>query len=295
MNAQSLALIPPAPWFTLGICRSGSALENPQSTLSIWPERAFDDSISQQGARIRDAPHQRSRGRAACDDEQSDELSPTIWRHARREAAWRFRAVSRGGRGLETATQVASATFTPGGVSQLLPHFHEAGIHLLRSLDKQFAVNLARRFQDTALEAVLRALFSMPESSERAKLDALARAYVAGPGRPSLFDAFATREDSFAFTLRKRERFQAVWFGEIDAIVATRRARPRTAGQCDLLDLLMELKDAETGEGLSDVEIRDQCATMFFAGSETTARLDVLGLLSAGAEPGGTKPRTLGN
>ena len=36
---------------------------------------------------------------------------------------------------------------------------------------------------------------------------------------------------------------------------------------------MLSLKDAESGEALSDAEIRDQCATMFFAGSETTARL----------------------
>jgi cytochrome P450 len=36
---------------------------------------------------------------------------------------------------------------------------------------------------------------------------------------------------------------------------------------------LLSLRDAETGEALSDAEIRDQCATMFVAGSETTARL----------------------
>ena len=36
---------------------------------------------------------------------------------------------------------------------------------------------------------------------------------------------------------------------------------------------MLSLSDAETGEALSDAEIRDQCATMFFAGSETTARL----------------------
>ena len=36
---------------------------------------------------------------------------------------------------------------------------------------------------------------------------------------------------------------------------------------------MLSLTDAETGEALSDAEIRDQCATMFFAGSETTARL----------------------
>jgi cytochrome P450 len=51
------------------------------------------------------------------------------------------------------------------------------------------------------------------------------------------------------------------------------RASPAKAGHRDLLDLLLSLRDAETGETLSDAEIRDQCATMFFAGSETTARL----------------------
>lgn len=40
-----------------------------------------------------------------------------------------------------------------------------------------------------------------------------------------------------------------------------------------MLDLLLSAKDKESGETLSKTEIRDQCATMFFAGSETTARL----------------------
>lgn len=275
MNAQSLALIPPAPLVHARDLPLWKLLwKIPQSTLSIWPERAFDELYL----------HNKALGLETLlinDPEGARHVMTTKATNYRRPFGVTRVAKPLGGSGLFLAEgadwkrqrRLLAPTFTPGGVSQLLPHFHEAGIHLLRSLDKQFAVNLARAFQDTALEAVLRALFSMPESSERAKLDALARAYVAGPGRPSLFDAFATREDSFAFTLRKRERFQAVWFGEIDAIVATRRARPRTAGQCDLLDLLMKLKDADTGEGLSDVEIRDQCATMFFAGSETTARL----------------------
>jgi len=36
---------------------------------------------------------------------------------------------------------------------------------------------------------------------------------------------------------------------------------------------MLAAKDADTGEMLAPAEIRDQCATMFFAGSETTARL----------------------
>jgi cytochrome P450 len=38
-------------------------------------------------------------------------------------------------------------------------------------------------------------------------------------------------------------------------------------------DLLIAAQDSESGEVLSDVEVRDQCGTMLVAGSETTARL----------------------
>jgi cytochrome P450 len=41
----------------------------------------------------------------------------------------------------------------------------------------------------------------------------------------------------------------------------------------DLLDLLFAARDPETGGSLSPAEIRDQAATMIFAGYETTARL----------------------
>jgi cytochrome P450 len=40
-----------------------------------------------------------------------------------------------------------------------------------------------------------------------------------------------------------------------------------------LLDLLLSLKDEDTGNLLSKIEIRNQCATIFVAGSETTGRL----------------------
>jgi cytochrome P450 len=99
------------------------------------------------------------------------------------------------------------------------------------------------------------------------------RAYVEGPGRPSLLDGFARSENAFAFAGRNRARFQKSWFDAIDAIVAQRKSQAVREEHRDLLDLLRALKDAETGEILSDIEIRDQCATMFFAGSETTARL----------------------
>jgi cytochrome P450 len=118
---------------------------------------------------------------------------------------------------------------------------------------------------------VLRALFSLPESAERARITAMVRYYLAGPGRPNVLDAYARTTESFAFALGSRRRFQKAWSATIDAIVAARR-NSQGAGS-DLLGLLLSARDAETGEGLSEAEVRDQCSTMIVAGYETTARL----------------------
>lgn len=50
------------------------------------------------------------------------------------------------------------------------------------------------------------------------------------------------------------------------------RARRSTTGEHgDLLDMLMEARDEETGEGMTDAQLRDEAVTMVSAGHETTA------------------------
>ena len=199
----------------------------------------------------------------------------------RRPSPVRRVAIPLGGAGLFLAEgaewrrqrKLLAPTFTTSSIKVLVPHFHAAALHLLHGIEDKPEANLSKAFQDTALEAVLRALFSMPEHEARENLSALVRSYVEGVGRPNLFDVFARSDDAFGFALGKRQRFQSRWFGAIAAIIAQRKADPASAEHRDLLDLLLSLKDAETGETLSDAEIRDQSATMFFAGSETTARL----------------------
>ena len=78
----------------------------------------------------------------------------------------------------------AGPTFTPATIGLLLPHFRDAGLHMLRSIEMSPRANLSKVFQDTALEAVLRALFSLPESGDREKLRHMVRDYIEGPGRP---------------------------------------------------------------------------------------------------------------
>jgi cytochrome P450 len=173
--------------------------------------------------------------------------------------------------------RLMSPSFTPNHVNILLSHFIAAANDLVGDLQGQSSANLSDAYQIAALNAVLRALFSMPDRAERDRVGDLVRQYVTGPGRPQIFDAFARSETSFAFALGKRRSFQQRWFAAVDAIVAARRSGPHDAGQQDLhqdlLDLLIAARDPETGASLAAHEVRDQCATMIFAGYETTARL----------------------
>jgi cytochrome P450 len=169
--------------------------------------------------------------------------------------------------------RLLSPSFTPHHVNILLRHFIAAAADLIRRLEGQSSANLLAAYQTAALDAVLRALFSMPDQKERDRLGDLVREYFAGPGSPNIFDAFAASETSFAFTLRGRRAFQKRWFAAVDAIIAARHAAPLATDHRDLLDLLIATRDPETGESLAAAEVRDQCATMIFAGYETTARL----------------------
>lgn len=74
----------------------------------------------------------------------------------------------------------------------------------------------------------------------------------------------------------------------VDAIMMTRRKRleedPASLPR-DLLTLLMEARDPETGEGLSEVEIRANVITFIGAGHETTANALTWTLFLLGGDP----------
>ncbi len=55
----------------------------------------------------------------------------------------------------------------------------------------------------------------------------------------------------------------------MDRIISERRSS--TERRDDLLGMLMEMKDEETGEGMSDKQLRDELLTLVLAGHETTA------------------------
>ena len=166
--------------------------------------------------------------------------------------------------------RVLSPAFTPLHVEQLTPHFAAAAEGLASGLAGVGRTPMFQRLQEAALDAASRSLFSLPIGGQGARIAALVRVYARGPGRPSPFDMIAQREGDFAWFTPGRRAFRRRWLREVDQIVAARRARG-SDGRVDLLELMIAARDSETGEPLSNAEIRDQAATMLAAGFETTA------------------------
>src|SRR5436309_14489364 len=55
----------------------------------------------------------------------------------------------------------------------------------------------------------------------------------------------------------------------VHRMITERRERQVERG--DLLSMLLEAQDEETGQGMSDQQVRDEVLTLLFAGHETTA------------------------
>ncbi len=71
---------------------------------------------------------------------------------------------------------------------------------------------------------------------------------------------------------RRFREARDVTFRVIEAAIATKRAQPDSRGG-DFLRMLIEARDEETGEGMTDAQLRDEVATVVAAGHETTANL----------------------
>ncbi len=71
---------------------------------------------------------------------------------------------------------------------------------------------------------------------------------------------------------RRLDEATRVVDGVVSRAIDQRRSNPAGAEQRhDLLTLLLEARDEETGEGMSPAQLRDEVATLFAAGHETTA------------------------
>ncbi len=129
-------------------------------------------------------------------------------------------------------------------------------------------VDISREMMRLTLDVACRSLFSM---------DIMGKASAIARSVDLVLEDFIFRFDHPFYppanvpTLRNRRYRAAV--AELDRIVygmiAARKGAVEQPG--DLLSLLMEARDEETGEAMTDKQMRDELVTLLIAGHETTA------------------------
>ena len=155
--------------------------------------------------------------------------------------------------------------FSSGERRRFLPHFAAAAADLANRLNRssQF-LNLALAFQKRRrLEAVLRAaLFSPGHSEQRGRITAMVRRYFSMTG-PSQYPRWLCANRRIFCVCHQRPaplsgRPGPGYTIRLPSMPRSRRTSPTSAAHGDLLDLLLAARTSESGEALSNVEVRDQ-------------------------------------
>jgi cytochrome P450 len=128
-------------------------------------------------------------------------------------------------------------------------------------------LNMDEEMMRLTMSVIGRAMFSVDLGEEMAEVgQAIREAFAFIPSRFSSGGLVP-----ISFPLPSHRRFQRN-MQVIDAFIANRIAAGREQGSDNILSILLKAQDNETGYQLSDQQLRDEIATLFFAGFETTAR-----------------------
>jgi cytochrome P450 len=129
-------------------------------------------------------------------------------------------------------------------------------------------IDIAAEMMQLALEVISQTMFT---TSMTQHIDRISHALQVSI--KYAFDSFSNplSPPLWVPTARNREFRSVMQF--MDGLMYGLLAERRQSGahHDDLLDLLLQARDEETGEGLTDQELRDEALTIFAAGHETTA------------------------
>lgn len=129
-------------------------------------------------------------------------------------------------------------------------------------------IDVSEEMMHVTLEIVCRTLLGtdVPEAGDIGRAVGIASRFI-----DERSDAIVPLPVALPFPANLRfKKAMAALDRAVYAIIAERRAHPR-ADAGDLLSMLMEARDEDTGETMSDTQLRDEVMTMFVAGHETTA------------------------
>ena len=127
-------------------------------------------------------------------------------------------------------------------------------------------VDVLREMQDLTLRIVCSALFHLDEDRDAERLVSAVHAFAA-----SLNVVLRRAFPVPAWIPTRGNRLRRRTVREVDALAYDLIRRRRREPGDDLLSMLVLATDADGGPALSDVEVRDELMTMFFAGHETSA------------------------
>ncbi|MBK9306758.1 MAG: cytochrome P450 [Nitrospira sp.] len=129
-------------------------------------------------------------------------------------------------------------------------------------------IDIAAEMMLLALEVISQTMFSTSMTQHIERISHALRVSI-----KYAFDSFSNPLflPLWVPTARNREFHSVMQF--MDELMYGLLAERRHSGahRGDLLDLLLQARDEETGEGLTDQELRDEALTIFAAGHETTA------------------------
>ena len=131
-------------------------------------------------------------------------------------------------------------------------------------------VDLFAALQHLALEIAGRTMFSLEMRRHGPKLREFLIRYNRSLGRPFLLDLLLPVRWPTPHDVA-RAWFRRGWVRFVDQIMTERRRSGGSGEPRDLLDLLGEARDPDTGEAFTPTQLRDQVATMILAGHVTTA------------------------
>jgi cytochrome P450 len=164
--------------------------------------------------------------------------------------------------------------FTPRGVQAYADVMLRDGVRLLERWDglsrAGVTVEIGEEMTLITASIILKAMFStetddaiMDMKQAVETMIAFTNAYQAGIRAPVWVPTPTNRK-----YLDARDKVHTY----INALIAQRRTLPESQWPNDLLTRLMQARDEETGEPMSESLLRDESITTFFAGHETTAR-----------------------
>jgi cytochrome P450 len=166
----------------------------------------------------------------------------------------------------------AAPAFRPDRVAKLTPIMSGAAEKMLqrwKGAGPGARLDVSADMVRVTFDIILDTMLSGGEGLDIEEASREISAYLETLGRPSIPDILGMPAFVKKFTAQRGVRAAGYLQAKVAAMVAQRRGEQ--PGRGDLVDLLMQAKDPETGRAMSDIDLRDNLITFIGAGHETTA------------------------